>query len=222
MAKLIISILLIIVSVLSFVFYTKGAYADVRKKTALINKFDFALKNAKRVQQVRDELLNQRTTLMTQEQRDKLQKMLPVGTVDNIQLFLDIEGISKRYDMRLENINISSSNKNKKKKKGGLSPLNIGQDESNIKNIEVSFNVISSYDDFIKFIQDLEHSLRIVDIVSIGVSAQKNDANSFNRVSGNTAAGTDEEGFDTGADINAESDDYYNFQLVLRTYWLSN
>ncbi len=217
MVKIILSIIFALASVLVFTFYTKGAYAKISDTKSSINKYQAAVKKAQLVLDKIDQLTNERASINA-EDLGKLAKMVP-ETVDNIQLILDIEGVTKRYNIKMQKVNISKSVDNKKKNKG--SRINVGAGpQDDVKSLDVSFDVIATYDDFIRFIVDLEHSLRLVDFVEISLSSKKMDINSFNTfesglITDNNASSTETLSMDS-------SEPYYTFNVVLRTYWLNN
>jgi len=218
MTKIILSIIFIASSVLVFVFYTRNAYQDISKTRALIESYGQALDKAKQVESKLDELIAQRNQY-PKEKLERLAKLIP-SSVDNIQLILDIEGVTKRYDMRMQKVNISHGSANKKEKRSDIGAgLNIGAGEEDlVQHLDLSFELVSSYDDFIRFIVDLEHSLRIVDFVNVTINAKER--------------GRYEDTFESGIqDTNASSTSMmsdsstyapkYTFSVVLRTYWLS-
>lgn len=91
----------------------------------------------------------------------RLKKLLP-DTVDNVRLVLDLDSMARKYQMNLRNIKFSNS--------GGdaQGTASVGQ---GFGMINLSFSVNSSYENFKKFLIDLEDSLRIVDVTSLKVNA---------------------------------------------------
>ena len=87
------------------------------------------------------------------------------------------------------------------------------------KNLEVSFEMDATYDDFLNFLIDLEHSLRIVDIVSLSFDSK-------------TVGSATSDVFESGlGDANGNQNDNdsanpeaprYTFQIALRTYWVDD
>ena len=223
MTKIILSIIFIIISVLTFTMYTRGAYDEINKNRVLISNYNSALEKARMVTEKLRELIGQRNQISDLDLA-KLQKMMPTS-VDNIQLILDIEGVTKRYDMKLQKVNISKNVSKKNKKSGARINVGAGEQEL-VKSLDISFEVVSSYDEFIKFIVDLEHSLRIVDVVSIALAQAKDSGgdNAFNSglVDVPGSLNTQSEHSDDTSEYTQLWAPKYTFSVVLRTYWLNN
>jgi len=223
MTKLILSILFIIVSILTFTMYTRGAYDEINKNKVLISNYNSALEKARMVTEKLRELVDKRNQISDADLA-KLQKMVPTS-VDNIQLILDIEGVTKRYDMKMQKVNISQ---NVEKKNNKNNPrINVGAAEQElVKSLNISFEVVSSYDEFIKFIVDLEHSLRIVDVVSVSLAQTKDPDKTSTFESGLQDipdTNTNTEATETeNTDSLLQSMPKYTFAVVLKTYWLNN
>lgn len=69
----------------------------------------------------------------------------------------------------------------------------IGPDDKLYESVGLSFSITSSYDILKQFIKDLEKSLRIVDVMSISL---------------------------TSAETEEITNDLYNYDIGLKTYWL--
>ncbi len=218
MVKIILSVVFVGISIATFIFYIKPTYAQITANKALIKNYDAALLKARQVQEKINELIARRNE-MSREDLNRLSKMVPTN-VDNIQLILDIEGITKQYDMKMQKVNISQSNTNKKNNNNTEPRINVGaQNDDTVKSLDLSFEVVSTYDEFIRFISDLEHSLRIVDIVSLSINT-KNQKASDAFESGLPAGVENKDANKTnvsGASIGSR----YTFSIVLRTYWIN-
>jgi len=71
---------------------------------------------------------------------------------------------------------------------------------------DLEFSTTGSYDNFINFINDLEHNLRIVDISSIDFSSD--------------VAVT--AGIGAGVGVSPNSQQIYQYKFTIKTYWLKN
>jgi len=108
MIKIILSIIFLGISVGSFVFYTKPVYIEQQDKKSQLARYDSALQKARAASNKMDSLVSARNNIPS-ELRDKLNVMVPVNAVDNIQLILDIEGIANKYNVLLKQVDISRS-----------------------------------------------------------------------------------------------------------------
>jgi len=163
MSRPTISILLIIVAVGVFFSFINPRYEGIKVLQAESAEFDKALERARELQAVRDDLLSRYNTFSTEE-LEKLDKILP-DNVDNVRLILDLDGIASKYDMVIRNVSLSERDTVASEVQAG----------AEIGEIELKFNVKSSYGDFKRFIRDLEQSLRVVDISKLFFSPSDED-----------------------------------------------
>lgn len=180
MNKLALPALLIIVSIGLFVFHVDPTYKDIKDLTAINGQYNEARDQSKELRKVRDSLLEMYNSF-TAEDLDRIKKLVP-DNIDNVRLVMNIDNIASKYGMTIKNVKVNQLDD----KSGNQIILNTSDYDS----VTLNFSVTASYEDFISFISDLKDSLRLVDIVSLDLSA----------------AGTD-----TTA---------YKYDLGIKTYWL--
>jgi Tfp pilus assembly protein PilO len=170
-----------------FFMYTQPTYDSVQSVRATISEYDAALDKAAELQQIKQSLLS-RYNAFNPSDLERLQKLLP-DHVDNVRLVLDLDNLAGQHGMALQNVVISN-------------PASATQDAGAIGNIAagralydsltLKFATRGSYQTFTTFLQDLETSLRIVDLVSLALHPD-------GTVGGEPA---------------------YRFDITIRTYWL--
>lgn len=194
MFQFIVPTILVAASVLVFVFFTNPTYKDVSAFREQAASYEEALGNAKNLQAVRDQLLAKYNSF-TPEDVSRLRKLLP-DNVDNIRLILEIQGIASNYGMQIKNVKYDA------KKAAGVSsdtPQNTAQAREQVMPygvFDMEFSTEGSYTNFVKFVQDMEQSLRIVDITSV----------TFSSVDGATPQNI--------------SSNIYKYDFKIKTYWL--
>lgn len=189
MTKLTFPILLIILSVGIFFMYIDPTYGEIKEKIQEQERFDQALNKSKELQEIRDKLLAKYNTFSSRD-LDRLAKLLP-DNVDNVRLVLDIDYIASIYGMRIKDVTIDTE---KERKEGTIGPT-----KNKYESVTLSFSMVSSYDNLIKFIKDMEKSLRIVDVTNISLVAIPNQLDK------------------DGAPIR---EDLYKYNISVKTYWL--
>jgi len=206
MTKSILSILFIGAAVMLFIMYVQPTYDTVRKDKAKVARLDATLSKTREIQVLKKDLLDRFNNLFSETNLDRLKKMLP-DHVDNVRLVLDMDGIASRYGIRIQNVSI-------KKQGTGTDAGSTSGDTSNTvlnggvsenlpyRSLTLQFEVISTYDEFILLLHDLESSLRIVDLVSLSVKPR-------------SGSGTENKDKTTN-----DSKPIYTFGVSLRTYWL--
>lgn len=192
MTKTILSILFIGAAILLFVLYVRPTYDTVNANRAQVATFDEALAKTREIQELKSSLLS-RYNLFAGANLDRLQKMLP-DHVDNVRLVLDMDGIASKYNIRIQNVTVQEAGSGTDENSGTV--LNGGANQNKpYRSLPLQFEVISTYDDFVLLMRDLESSLRIVDLVALSV-----------RPRSERSTGT--------------AEPIYTFGVTLRTYWL--
>lgn len=206
MIKLVIKLFLILIAVAILVVWVVPKYketVDLRNKQQSYNK---ALADSKELMKVKQEL-SDKYAKIDQITIDKLNKLLP-DNVDNIRLILEISKIGEKYGMVIKNVKFDTFNQketNNEDNKQALVEDNETALESNkdYGSFDLEFSTEGTYPNFVKFVEDVEKSLRIVDISNI----------SFSSSEGNTEK--------LGINPNRPNDvNLYDFQIT--TYWLKN
>lgn len=165
MFKTLTPIILLIASIGLFFGFINPKYMEIQAKRAKLAQYDEALGKSKDLANRRIEL-SEKYKSITDEDRVRLSKLLP-NAVDNVRLILDINSIAALHGMKIRNTKINQGPSPAEKN----NPLIV--DERKYASIGLSFAVTSSYNDFINFLNDLEHSLRITDIVGLTIRPQK-------------------------------------------------
>lgn len=162
-----------------FFLYIDTAYQNVKFLQTEQTSFNDALQKSKELQAIRDVLLSKYNTFSSVD-LDRLEKMLP-DNIDNVRLVLEIDSIATKYGTRISAVEIDSD----------IGPEGvIGATGEGHETVILSFRLTAAYDDFVRFLKDLESSLRIVDITAINFAS----ANDFSGV--------------------------YNYNVSIKTYWL--
>lgn len=176
-----------------FLFYTKPAYDGVQAMRTQIAEYDAALQKAAELQQRKQELLS-RFNAFNPTDRERLEKLLP-DHVDNVRLILDLDSLSGKHGMAVQNVVVSTPS-SAQNTQGAASTISASKQKYD--SLTLKFTTSATYETFQRFLTDLEQSLRIVDLVSLKIAAGGAPT---------TAGG-------------AVPSDLYTFDIVLRTYWL--
>jgi Tfp pilus assembly protein PilO len=143
-----------------------GGILALRVEKASLNE---ALKHARELGKEIDRLRNTYNNLPP-DQIKRLDDLLP-DTVDNVQLIIDINNIAKSHGMEIKNINIKTE-EDRTQTSVISRPGSMEQGS-----VALSFSVTGSYDVFQSFLIDMARSLRVVDIISIGVASTNTPGN---------------------------------------------
>lgn len=162
--RVLIPSILIAAAIGLFVMYVNPAYqgpGGIKSLQTQVSAFDEALNKAQELKSSRDKLISKRNTFSA-DNVQKLERILP-DNVDNIRFVIEINGIAARHNLSLKNVSLGTVSD----AKSGRSALAVGSSGDPVGSAEISFGLNATYDEFLTFLQDLEHSLRVVDIEKI-------------------------------------------------------
>ncbi len=162
MTRIILPIILLAAALGLFVMYTNPTFQGAKQLSAKQAAYDQALDRAQELRAVRDQLLSRRAAF-SEGDIDKLSHTLP-DNLDNIRLIIDINNIASRHKASISQVQLGSTSG------GSGSSLATGPSNSTLGTVEMGFSINASYDDFLAFQEDLEHSLRILDVTHIAFS----------------------------------------------------
>jgi Tfp pilus assembly protein PilO len=182
--KSILSLLSIVGAIALFFMYTKPTYDGLQKTRETIVQYDLALSKAAELQSLKQALLS-RYNAFNPSHIERLSKLLP-DHVDNVRLLLDLDTLASQHGLALQNVVISGGSSAEKTQEQEV----IGPDTTTYDSLTFRFATTGGYEQFVTFMNDLEKSLRIVDVEKLSINSS------------------------------ADSTTQYKFDITLRTYWL--
>lgn len=180
--KAFLPVVLILISIGLFFFQINPLFSDVKQLQAESRAYDDAIKNARELEEIRSNL-SAKLASFSKSDLDRLDHFLP-RRLDTVRIILDIDGIATRNGLRIEGMNVSDTSGSK----------NINMPAIAYNTAGVSFNFSGTYIQGVRFMQDLQRSLRLFDIVELTV-----------KPSSKTSV----------------SSALYDFKVILQGYWLN-
>lgn len=168
--KLLLPILFVAIAVGLFFGFVDPTYQRIQVLQEEETQFEQALSRSKELQQVRDQLLS-RYNVIPQSDITRLEKLLP-DNVDNVRLILDLDSIAARYGMRIRNVQLNTGETR-------ASRGQIGEGDADFQSVVMQFSVSGPYDTVRSFLEDLERSLRLVDITGVSFSSNESGVYDF-------------------------------------------
>lgn len=106
-----------------------------------------------------------------------LQKVLP-DTVDNIRLLLDLNQIALAYGANISGVHIDTAT-DAAQAGSNQQPIAPQNSQAAYGSLGISFAVNMSYENFLKFMGDIQRNLRLTDITSIAFASTENGKYNF-------------------------------------------
>jgi len=185
--KNITSIILILVSIGIFFFFIDPKYKEIKEINAQISENNKTLEVAQKLRAQREDL-STRFNQISREEKEDLEKLLP-DTVDNVRLIIDIENIANQAGIVVRDIDIRSPEQETSQTRTTTTTQGslFNQSDSAIRYVDTnrigvitfSFTITTRYEDFLRFLKQLEQSKRIVDIRGIELSRGTGDSAFF-------------------------------------------
>jgi Tfp pilus assembly protein PilO len=192
MMRTIMAVIGVVLAAAIFYFYTDPTYAQIQTDQAQIAQYNEALNKAAQLESLKQSLLTKYNSFDPTDIA-RLQTMLP-DQVNDIALILDFDTLAGQYGMSLQNVDVSSDDDSTTQTDGVTSGA-VGDTNLPYNTLTMKFAVTGSYATFLQFLTALQSSLAIVDIQSLTVSQNPQDAG----VNGGPV---------------------YTFNVTLQTYWL--
>ena len=173
--KNIIPFILIAAAIWIFWGYTRPTYEEAGEQREIRINYENKLAQANEFRQKYENLATEYQSF-SETDLANLSRLVP-DKADAIRLVIEVSDIAARKGLLIEDIAVSESENTKT--------------ELDFNSVDLSFSVTGSYEWFIAFLQDLEKSLRILDVTEIKFAT---------------------------ADMSSGNN--YDFGLGLRAYWL--
>ena len=188
--KNIISLILIAAAVWIFWSYTDPIYKETKGLKEIRTDYKTKLAQANEFRQKHENLAAEYQSF-SETDITRLSRLVP-DTVATVRLVMDVSDIAAKQNLLIKNIKISEP---AKETGADLTPgaIRLGATDQDFNSIDLNFSVTGSYERFVAFLQDLERSLRILDVTEIKFAA---------------------------TDSAKGDSDSYDFNLGLRSYWL--
>jgi|AntRauTorckE6833_2_1112554.scaffolds.fasta_scaffold02473_8 Tfp pilus assembly protein PilO len=130
-------------------------YGDVQTLRAEQASLDTALDNARKLRASQQEILD-RYNSFSREDRERLSSMLP-DNIDNVKLIIELDALASQYGLPLQNVTVSDTEED-----SDVQVINEGSSEYG--EVQLQFSVRGRYEQFVQFMEQLERSLRLIDV----------------------------------------------------------
>lgn len=189
MIRFIFPLILIAIAVALFVGFTKPQYQNLRTVRQEMLDLDKALSNAKALQSERDALADLYNSFSARD-IDRVEKMVP-SSVESIHLIQEIQEIGKKNSIIVKNVDFDPD-KVGQGEEGAVQeevvPTTTRTQRVNAQTnlpydtYELKFAVQGPYGSFVSFLDMLEKSLRLVDVVEVTFSSNATRKEQFSDV----------------------------------------
>lgn len=194
--------------------FTNPTYKEIKDLKVKAAEYNEALSTSAKLQAERDALTAKYNSFMPEDLK-RLSQLLPDNT-DNIRLIIDLQRMAQAYGMTVSSTKFDAKT-TKKTTTTTTTPANSTLQAVGANDVaaatrdygvfDLAFSTTGSYENFMKFLKDVESSLRLTDIQSIEFNSdQAIQQGSITAPVGLSVGNTGTAG--------------YVYTVKLRTYWL--
>lgn len=156
------AIVLLLLSIGLFYTFTNVQYKSVKDLRELSGEYKSVLRNISAIVSLRDNLFVTYSAIPKTE-IDRLNKVLP-DNIDTVRLALDLDSMASKYGISIKSVKTSTGT-------GSANVIVLPENAKSYDTAVVSFSFVARYEDFKRFLGDLESSLRILDVRSVAFQA---------------------------------------------------
>jgi Tfp pilus assembly protein PilO len=157
------SLILILISVGLFYTFISPQYDEIKLLSSEQSEYKTVLKDVAAIIQIRDNLLQDYRNI-PQEDIDRLEKVIP-DNIDVVRLAYDLDTIAAKYKIVLLEISTTADQ--------NVDAIYLEETGEVFERGKVNFIILSNYENFKKFIFDVERSLRIIDVRELSFNSSK-------------------------------------------------
>lgn len=157
MIRFLLPVAFVVIAVGIYFGYVSSAYDEIQVLRAEEAEFDRALEQARELENLRTQLLSKYNSFSA-EDKERLRKLLP-DEIDNVRLILEIDDIAKEHDLQIGNLTFSRQSEGQ-----------LAEAASQTHGHAIfTFSVVAEYEEFTPFLEDIERSLRLADVVAVSL-----------------------------------------------------
>lgn len=159
--KSILSIFIISVCVGAYFIYIKPLSADIKVLNVKKTEYNDVLNRVKEIKEKRDQLLSQYDNISL-EDLDKLNKIIP-ESINSVILLNNLNNVGSKYGIAVKDYKVTEPNIENVEVVVAENPNEI------YKTNKVTMTITGQYHQFLAFIDEMESSLTLFDIVSLNI-----------------------------------------------------
>jgi Tfp pilus assembly protein PilO len=153
--------------------YISPTLGDIDERRGKLAEYRNALEQTKELKIQRDAAITASNNI-SEADLNRLNKIIP-GKFDGVLFVNDISAMAARNGVKMSNFKTSET---------APATRNVDEiaEEKPFKVVSVSFKLTGQYDQFIKFLKELESSLQLIDVISLNITSGKVEKASDNNL----------------------------------------
>lgn len=217
MQAVLVPIILLVAAGGLFFTVAQDQYNNLKTKKVEVAQLDEAIEQFKELESIKKERIERKSKIPA-DSLEKLEKGMLSDSVDTIRLTMDIQGIAAQNGIVIRKIDIKKDDAVSEGVKtaqavaqgsvvdGPVAQVVANPSAEKYGILSISFSLTATYENFKAFLADLEKSLRVMDLVSLKISAG--------------GVTTESDGGTTATRVSSSGSNSFNYSVQAQTYWL--
>ena len=144
----------------SYFVYIKPLSVEVRAKIAEKNSYTQVLNRVNEIKVKRDAIFAEYDSISLEE-IDRLNKVVP-AKINSVALLNDLSVIGARHNVSIKDFKVTDSENTNRDVVGS-------EIAGSYRTTSMHITLLGQYEDFLKFLGDIERSLSLIDVVTLGI-----------------------------------------------------
>jgi Tfp pilus assembly protein PilO len=164
MFRTITPILSVAIALFAYFFFTQPLFSEIAGIQAVVDEYSSAIERADEKNALLEDLIKRKNSF-DEYKRDRLNALVP-ATVDEVRILVDLTELARTHNMLIGNIQVEKINDAADELPEGAD-ISDRLDMNSFLSSDISFGLIGTYEQFKAFIQDVERSLVLMELVSL-------------------------------------------------------
>lgn len=178
MLRIISPILSIILAVAIFFFFAKPIFADIEEIQEETNEYREAVEKATEFNDFLQTLITTRNSFSSYE-LERLETLIP-DDIDEVRALVDLKALAEQNGMLFGNIDVQGTREQQKATSFVPDEASNEVTSADFKTADISFSVIGSYEQMLAFLQNIERSLILMDVVELNFKGTESSLSLYN------------------------------------------
>ncbi len=156
----ILSIGVIAICVAMYFVYIKPMTVEVKARKAEKEEYTKVLTRVDEIKIKRDTIIEEYNSIPPEE-IDRLNKIIP-EKINSVSLLNDLSVLGSTYGIVIKDFKVADPDNSSRDVIGGGAP-------GSYKTSHITMSIVAQYEDFLNFLEDIEYSLSLLDVVNINI-----------------------------------------------------
>lgn len=173
MFRIIGPVLSILIACAAFFFFVRPMFADIQELQSETRAYKEAVTKATEFNTLLSSLLAKKNSFSALE-LDRLETLVPTQ-IDGVRALVDIERLATSHGLIFDHVTIDLLDGDGELDEDEAPALVVGSTANGLQTLDISFSVVGNYQLFKSFLEDMEQSLMLMDVMEIAFQTSQGE-----------------------------------------------